>query len=177
VFEQAGGGNDSVYASTSYTLGGGQEIEFLLAANPSGTTAINLTGNEIANTIYGNDGSNVLDGKGGNDSLVGLGGADTFAFTTALGAGNVDVVFGFEHGIDKVALDDAVFTAIGGLGALNANAFVTGAAAADASDRIIYNNLTGQLFYDADGTGAGAAIQFATLSPGLALTASDFQVI
>ena len=36
---------------------------------------------------------------------------------------------------------------------------------------------TGQLFYDADGNGAGAAVQFATLATGLALTASDFQVI
>ena len=71
----------------------------------------------------------------------------------------------------------AIFTAAGPLGALNANAFVTGAAAADASDRIIYNNLTGQLFYDADGNGAGAAVLFANLSPGLTLTASDFQVI
>jgi serralysin len=100
-----------------------------------------------------------------------------FAFTSALGAGNVDVIFGFEHGVDKIALDDAIFTAIGGLGALNANAFVVGSAAADASDRVIYNSLTGQLFYDADGTGAGAAIQFATLSPGLTITASDFTVI
>ncbi|HYD12453.1 MAG TPA: hypothetical protein VEC11_06370, partial [Allosphingosinicella sp.] len=70
-----------------------------------------------------------------------------------------------------------IFAAIGAPGALDANAFVTGAAAADASDRIIYNSLTGQLFYDADGNGAGAAIQFATMSPGLTLTASDFQVI
>jgi hypothetical protein len=28
--------------------------------------------------------------------------------------------------------------------------------------------------FDPDGTGAGAAIQFATMSPGLALTASEF---
>ncbi len=177
VIEAVGGGSDTVFASTSYTLTAGQEIEFLLASSPSGTDAINLTGNEFDNTIYGNDGDNVLDGKGGSDLLVGLAGADTFAFTTAPGAGNVDVVLGFEAGIDRIALDDAVFTAIGPPGGLNANAFVTGAAAADASDRIIYNNLTGQLFYDADGSGAGEQVLFAILSPGLTLTASDFMVI
>ncbi len=177
VIEAVGGGSDTVFASTSYTLTAGQEIEFLLASSPSGTDAINLTGNEFDNTIYGNDGDNVLDGKGGSDLLVGLAGADTFAFTTAPGAGNVDVVLGFEAGIDRIALDDAVFTAIGPPGGLNANAFVTGAAAADASDRIIYNNLTGQLFYDADGSGAGEQVLFAILSPGPALTASDFVII
>jgi len=96
--------------------------------------------------------------------LVGYGGADTFAFTTALGGGNVDSVFDFAAGTDKIGLDDAVFTAIGPT--LGANAFVVGSAAADADDRIIYNSATGQLFYDADGNGAGAAVQFATLSPG-----------
>ncbi len=177
VYEAAGQGNDRVFASVSYTLAAGAEVEFLTTDSNSGTGAIDLTGNELANTIFGNAGSNVLDGRGGNDSLVGLGGADTYAFTTALGAGNVDVLFGFEHGVDRIALDDAIFTAIGGPGALSANAFVTGAAAADADDRIVYNAATGQLFYDADGNGAGAAVQFATMSPGLTLTASDFMVI
>jgi hypothetical protein len=138
VFENAGGGNDTVYTTASYTLGAGQSVEVLSARDSSLTTALDLTGNELDNTILGNAGSNVLDGKGGNDSLIGLAGADTFAFTTALGAGNVDVVFGFEHGVDRIALDDAVFTAIGALGTLNA---------------------------------------FATLNPGLTLTATDFTVI
>ncbi|HYD14462.1 MAG TPA: hypothetical protein VEC11_16570, partial [Allosphingosinicella sp.] len=70
-----------------------------------------------------------------------------------------------------------IFAAIGAPGALDANAFVTGAAAADASDRIIYNSLTGQLFYDADGNGAGAAVLFAIASGAPTLGAGDFVVI
>jgi serralysin len=54
--------------------------------------------------------------------------------------------------------------------------FCVGSAAQDGSDRIIYNSNTGALLYDTDGTGAQAAIQFATLDPGLGVTATDFWV-
>jgi Ca2+-binding RTX toxin-like protein len=177
VFENAGEGNDRVFAATSWTLSAGASVELVTTDLATGTNAINLTGNELANTIVGNDGVNLLDGKGGSDILVGRTGADTFAFTTAIGAGNVDRLLDFQGGVDKIALDDAVFTAIGPTGALNANAFVTGSAAADASDRIIYNNATGQLFYDADGTGAIAAVLIATLDGNPAIGAGDFMVI
>jgi VCBS repeat-containing protein len=177
VIENAGGGFDAVYTSASYTLFAGAEVEWLATTATYATTALSLTGNEIANIILGNDGANVINGAGGADVLVGYGGADTFAFTTALGAGNVDMIIDFAAGTDKIGLDDAVFTAIGGLGPLNANAFVIGGGAADASDRIIYNSTTGELFYDSDGLGGAAQILFATLNQGLSLTASDFQVI
>jgi Ca2+-binding RTX toxin-like protein len=52
-----------------------------------------------------------------------------------------------------------------------------GAAAADANDYIVYNQTTGALFYDSNGSGAGGAIQFATLTNKPTLTASDFVVI
>jgi hypothetical protein len=55
--------------------------------------------------------------------------------------------------------------------------FHIGAAAAGASDRIIYNSVTGGLDYDADGTGGTAAIRLAALGAGLALTSADFFVI
>ena len=48
-------------------------------------------------------------------------------------------------------------------GTLDANAFVIGNRAADADDRIVYDQATGRLLFDADGSGAGAAIHFATL--------------
>ncbi|HYI48164.1 MAG TPA: calcium-binding protein [Allosphingosinicella sp.] len=176
IVETAGEGSDRVFASVSYTLTAGSEVELMTTDFHAGTAAIDLTGNALANTIFGNAGANVLDGKGGNDSLVGLSGADTFAFTTALGTGNVDLVFDFAAGTDKIALDDAVFTGLTP-GSLPAGAFVTGTAAGDADDRIIYNGATGQLYFDADGNGAGAAVLFATLQGAPVLTASDFMVI
>jgi Ca2+-binding RTX toxin-like protein len=175
--EAANGGFDAAYASVNYALGAGQEVEWLSTAASAASDAIDLTGNGTGQYLIGNNGANVLDGGGGADILLGLGGADSFAFTTALGGGNADVIVDFVSGTDRIALDDAIFAGIGGPGALAAGTFVTGAAAADADDRIIYDSATGQLFYDGDGNGAGAAILFASLQGGPALVASDFLVI
>jgi serralysin len=57
------------------------------------------------------------------------------------------------------------------------SAFVIGTAAQDADDRFIYDSATGNLYYDADGNGAGAAMLFATLSNHPTLAASDIVVI
>jgi len=175
VVEAAGGGADVLFTFVGYALAAGQEVEAISTAVQGGTAAINLAGNEYGQIVVGNAGTNLIDGKGGSDSLYGLGGADTFAFTTALGAGNADTIADFVAGTDKIGLDDAIFTAIGG--ALGANAFVVGTAAADADDRIVYNQATGQLFYDADGNGGGAAVLFATLQGAPVLAASDFLLI
>jgi Ca2+-binding RTX toxin-like protein len=64
-----------------------------------------------------------------------------------------------------------------GLGNISAGEFVIGTAAQDANDRIIYDSNTGALFYDNDGVGGNAQVQFATLSPGLGLTNLDFLVV
>ncbi len=177
IVENAGQGRDVVYTFKNYALTAGSSIEVLSATSFGDTNAINLTGNELAQEIYGNNGANVLNGLGGNDALIGFGGADTFAFTTVLGAGNVDRIADFVHGTDKIALDDAIFTQLGGLGGLNPGAFVTGTSAQDADDRIIYNANTGQLFFDADGSGTGTAVLFATVADAVNLSASDFMVI
>ena len=47
--------------------------------------------------------------------------------------------------------------------------------ASDGNDFVLYETDTGKLFYDADGNGAGAAVQIATLSTGLALTEAIMQ--
>ncbi len=138
-------------------------------------------GNNRLSGIFGND---TLDGGAGNDTLVGdqtsLGfqGADTFVFSATPGAANADSVSDFISGLDTMQLDATVMAALGASGRFSSSdaRFFAGAAAHDADDRVIYNSASGQLWYDADGNGAGSQQLLATLSAGVALTASDIVV-
>ncbi|MBS3652177.1 M10 family metallopeptidase C-terminal domain-containing protein [Pseudaminobacter sp. 19-2017] len=79
VQEASGQGtNDRIFSSVSYKLAAGVEVEQLATTSSTGTAAINLTGNEYAQTITGNAGANKLDGGGGRDILRGLEGNDTY---------------------------------------------------------------------------------------------------
>jgi serralysin len=176
AMERAGEGFDTVRTRGDYTLASGSSVERLLVDNGAGSSRAYLTGNELAQEIRGDNGDNVLDGKLGADSLFGGGGADLFLFTGQLGGGNVDAILDFASASDRIGLFQGTFSTLA-KGALDPNAFRTGASAQDADDRIIYDPATGALWYDADGSGAGAAVQFASLQPGTALTASDFLVI
>jgi Ca2+-binding RTX toxin-like protein len=172
VSESASQGIDSVDSLIDHTLSANVENLFL-----SGTANRTGTGNALANTLYGNTGVNTLDGKEGNDTFRGFTGADRFRFSTALDAAtNVDSILDFAVADDRIWLDDAVFTTLNP-GTLSGSAFAIGSAAADASDRIIYNSVTGALVYDSNGNAAGGATQFAILVPGLALTNTDFRVV
>jgi len=72
--ELAGEGIDEVRSSVSYSLGG--EVENLTL---TGSSAINGTGNGLANLITGNGASNMLSGGAGNDTLNGGAGADNLS--------------------------------------------------------------------------------------------------
>jgi phospholipase/lecithinase/hemolysin len=103
VIEGAGGiGRDVVSTSVSYALSAGSEIEALQTSRPSAKTAINLTGNEFAQTLIGNTGANVLEGKGGADILYGNKGNDRFVLSnsavTSPGAANIDAIMDFAAG-------------------------------------------------------------------------------
>ena len=78
VLELAGEGLDSIFTTVSYVLAAGVSVEVLSAAVFTATTAIDLTGNEIANGITGNAAANRLDGGAGADTLAGGAGADTY---------------------------------------------------------------------------------------------------
>jgi phospholipase/lecithinase/hemolysin len=176
ILERAGEGYDTVQSSVSYVLQANASIEQLRTYSDAGTASVNLTGNDLAQTIVGNAGNNIIDGKSGADSLWGLAGNDTFAFSAKLGSGNVDRIYDYNVSSDTIRLDDAVFYGLS-LGALAPGAFATGSVAQQADDRIIYDPLVGNLYFDPDGVGGSAQVQFATLNAGLAPTAADFIVV
>jgi Ca2+-binding RTX toxin-like protein len=136
-------------------------------------------GDAGADVLYGGSGNDLLDGGLAADTLFGGAGEDSFRFSTELGSGNVDNIDDFNVVRDLILLDSLIFTNLGGDGALDLGAFNKSAAgvANSADDRIIYDTDDGALYYDADGSGDGAAIQFALLDANLNLTANDFIII
>ena len=182
VIEGRGGGIDRVYSSVSYMLA--PEVEQLFG---TGADAIQLIGNSLNNTITGNDGRNVLRGGSGhdtlngglgNDRLIGDAGKDVFVFDTKLSRSkNLDVITGFNVKDDTIKLDNAIFKKLGSkTGKLKEAFFKIGAVAEDRNDHVLYDSNSGYLRYDADGSGKGAAIAFAKLSPKLKMTYHDFFV-
>ena len=161
-----------------------------------GSAADTLSGDGLANSLVGNAGKDTLKGLGGGDVLAGglgsdvlTGGAgnDRFVFNRALGITNIDKITDFTVGADKIVLDDDIFTALGitgttaGIALSNLAVFQLGSAANDASDRIIYEQSSGKLYYDADGSGSGsgAQVQIAVLgaSSHPSLAATDFLIV
>ena len=77
---------------------------------------------------------------------------------------------------DAIQLENAIFTKLTVTDIVNSNNFKIGPVAADVNDYLVYNNTSGALLYDADGNGAGVAVQIATLGANLALTNANFLV-
>lgn len=134
-----------------------------------------LTGNAGNDTLNGGAGADTLSGGLGLDTLTGGAGADVFLFDTAPDAASLDVVEDMAVGVDDIGLSALVFAALGPT--VTAIELRIGAAATTAAHRLIYDSATGALSWDADGSGAAAAVQFATLDTGLALTAGDFVIV
>jgi subtilisin-like proprotein convertase family protein/methionine-rich copper-binding protein CopC len=139
-----------------------------------------LTGSSGSDRLEGLAGSDTLNGKLGADVLVGGLGKDIFAFDTTLSAGNIDVIEGFNVRDDTIRMENAIFTSLLRTGALASNFFRAneGGIAMDADDYILFDTASGMVYYDADGSGLGEAVHFATLTEIVGtVTRADFLVI
>jgi Ca2+-binding RTX toxin-like protein len=167
-------GNDFLDGTSSSDtisgLGGNDELHGEGAADT-------LIGGAGDDSVGGGSGNDWLEGGLGHDTLGGSGDRDHFVFRE-FGSANADNVVDLSTNWDDIQLDVAAFTQLGATGRFAAGdaRFYAAAGATgghDATDRIVYNTTTHQLFYDADGSGAGAAQLIATLSNGANITATD----
>ncbi|HEY9081187.1 M10 family metallopeptidase, partial [Magnetovibrio sp.] len=134
-------GIDTVQSSVSYTLA--TNLEYLTL---TGTSAINATGNSLANTLTGNASNNVLDGGAGADTLRGGAGDDVYVVDSAS-----DVVSeNASEGTDEVQTALA-YT----LGTNLENLTLTGSAAVNGTGNTLNNVITGNAGNNTLNGGAG----------------------
>lgn len=192
-FEDEGTADRVFTTLNSYSLDA--EVERLYFR---GDGEFNGRGNLLNNYIYGGTNDDILKGGSGNDrvvggagddsiygqrgadSLTGGEGFDSFIFDYAPRSTEVDKITDFNLLEDQIVFNNAAFTKIGLDGALKSSAFWSSNAgiAHDSNDRIIYDRDGGQLWYDMDGNGRGAAVQVAQLSAGLnGLGSTEFYIV
>ena len=185
--------NNELYGGegNDYLVGYDTFGNLLSDVSPDYTDASNdlLDGGAGNDNLEGGEGNDSLYGGLGNDTLVGGAVAYFGGLETNIDTGTDN--FGFSRlgeGIDTITdysvADDTITVSASGFGggltasaAITAAQFRIGRAAVDKSDRFIYNQNTGALFFDSDGTGTSGQVQFATLSTGLALTNADISVV
>jgi VCBS repeat-containing protein len=200
---RGGAGNDTLDGGSGIDLldfsDGTAGIAFTLAQSSS-NTSVNLSaaglgtdtyrnmegviGTHHNDTLTGSGGNDVLAGGGGADTLTGGAGSDTFLFNTAPNA--LDSIADFDaDGADMIELSVTAFQGIGATGALGAGRFAaigdgTGASATlGAGPQVVYDSVTGNLYYDSDGGDASSGrslFAHVTVSDGGVFDHNDIRV-
>ncbi|MFN6462617.1 MAG: choice-of-anchor D domain-containing protein [Nostoc sp. DedVER02] len=143
-----------------------------------------INGKSGDDLLRGNTGNDTLMGGEGNDLLIGGLGADAFSFNSNAafssdGVG-IDTIADFNRSQgDKIVLSKATFnaiTSIVGNSFGKASDFESTSLGAASNAVIVYDQITGQLLYNQNGSAAGFGTggQFAQLTGTPSLTASDF---
>ena len=137
-----------------------------------------LTGDSLDNVLTGGLGADTLDGGSGNDLLSGDAGNDTFLFSSLDGT---DTLEDFMSGADGLAFAGAVFAELATLNQAvsDGHGFIgVGETPADGDDYLIYDSVSGALYYDASGAGSieGEVVIVVQLSPETTLVAEDIVV-
>jgi Ca2+-binding RTX toxin-like protein len=111
--------------------------------------------------------------------LTGGAGADKFLFNAMETSANRDTITDFAVAEDKIQFSKSVFTGFTG-NSVTASMFASSTGTMLASTRLIYNNTTGVLSYDADGSGTQSqAIEVALIGVNThaQLAASHFAIV
>jgi serralysin len=186
---RAGDRNAGGFVSREAGVAGGFTIAngVVIENATGGRSGDKLYGNAAANTLKGNGGKDSLQGNAGHDILIGGSGQDTLAGGSGSDAfvfnakpskaTNLDRISDFNARYDAIHLESSVFRKIGKAGTLNSKYFEIGSKAGDGNDYLVYNKSKGILYYDADGSGQGRAVEIAVLSNKAKMTAADIIVI
>ncbi|MCC5658966.1 hypothetical protein LC608_18650 [Nostoc sp. XA010] len=162
---------------------GSNDNDTIIGGNGGNDTIIGGAGNDFLtggylgkNTLYGGNGNDILSAGVGNSNLYGEDGTDTFAlYYYNQGIGNI---YDFNATNELIQIQAATFG--GGLltPIVSANQFTLGTSATTIAQRFIYDNVTGGLYFDQDGSASGfTQVKFAQLSPGVTLTENNFLVV
>ena len=135
---------DTVNSSVAYSLGANVENLTL-----TGLSAINGTGNSLANTLIGNASANILDGGVGADTLIGGAGNDTYIVDNT-----GDMVF--ELSTIATEIDTVNSSVAYSLGANVENLTLTGLSAINGTGNSLANTLIGNASANILDGGVGA---------------------
>ncbi|HVS53867.1 MAG TPA: matrixin family metalloprotease [Opitutaceae bacterium] len=131
-------------------------------------SSANYSGNNNVALAYGSEIDDVT-----LSSTTGV--AESVTLNKAYASGRFDTIGALEAADDKINLKKSLF------GSLKASNIEFGAAATKSTSKIIVNNTTGEIFYDADGSGHKSAAkkiaQFSLLGGTGALSKSNFSFV
>jgi subtilisin-like proprotein convertase family protein len=156
-------GSVSTIDGRTVVIGAGTIIENAIGGDGNDTIMGNAADNHLFggrgdDTLYGGAGQDQLHGGPGNDTLYGGEGSDQFVIDRP--GDGVDRLADFTPGEDQIVLDHAGFGVHAGSLADAGAAFAIGAAK-NATPAIVYDPHSGDILWDADGTGGVAAVAIA----------------
>jgi Ca2+-binding RTX toxin-like protein len=162
-------GNDWLYGNAGHDVMNGGEGNDILDGDAGRDT---LNGGTDNDELHGDGGADILKGQDGNDFIEGgagadnlSGGADDDIYYYASTAHGRDRILDFNTDQDQFHFKASAFGVEGGYNVVEGLTFIANnnpfAQTDDAT--VLYETDTGRLYFDGDGTGAGAAVLIATI--------------
>jgi Ca2+-binding RTX toxin-like protein len=180
-----GDGDDTLYGGLATYSGS----DYLVGGNGNDK----LYGGNDSDRLYGDAGNDSLYGEAANDALFGgtgsdllVGGTGSDVLTTGTGFDvvkfnhrfeGVDTITDFLSPTDTIQVVRPGFSNGLALGTIAGHRFRLGLNALDASDRFIYHQPSGSLYFDQDGIGGVGKVKLATLSSKPAMNFTDIVVV
>jgi len=147
------------------------------------TSIENIVGSSGKDYIVGSSSNNRIDSGANNDYVLGGDGADTFVFSAV--AANADTIGDFTTAQDRIELSKTAFSALAGSAGAHtlSTDFYSSTTAVTAStstraEAIIYDQTTGNIYYNTDGNTAGGLLLVGTVTAGASTIATtDFDIV